>query len=76
MARGGIPIITRDLAFAAGATAADMHMNPHTLKPWDQDACDKMVRTTNRLLMHVPMEKGGLKGMPLTQKQREELGVE
>ena len=68
--------ITAELARAAGTDAGSRHMSAHTLKAWSHEAYSVAARTTNRLLMHVPVEDGGLKGLQLTAEHRAELGLE
>ena len=67
--------LTADLARAAGTDAGNRHMSGHTLKPWNREAFTVAVRTTNRLLLNVPFEDGGLKGLNLNKEQMEELGI-
>ena len=67
--------MTYELAFAIGHDAANRHMSAHTIKPWNEEAYNVAVRTTNRLLLHVLAEEGGLKGLDLNEAQRQELGI-
>jgi hypothetical protein len=57
--------LDRGMAFAIGTHAGNMHMDKHTLKPWSEEARAIAAETTNRLLMHVPLEEGGLMGIPV-----------
>ena len=59
------PIMTRDLAFAAGLDAGNAQMRKACRKTWNEDDYDLAAQTTNRLLLHVPFEQGGLYGIPL-----------
>ena len=68
--------ITAELARAAGTDAGNRHMSAYTIKPWIRDAYNAAVCTTNKLLIHVPVEDGGLKGLHLTVEHRLELGLD
>jgi len=57
--------LDRSMAFAVGTHAGNMHMDKHTLNPWNEEAYNVAAETTNRLLMQVPFEEGGLMGIPI-----------
>ena len=57
--------ITYELARAAGMDAGNSHMRAHALKAWNRDSYASAVRTINQLLLQVPVEEGGLKGLQL-----------
>ena len=61
--------LTRELAFAAGTDAGNRHMSEHTLKAWNRETYNAAVRETNRLLLYVPFEDGGLQGLTLTDEE-------
>ena len=69
-------MITAELARAAGTDAGNRHMSAHTLKPWNREAFNVAVRTSNRLLLNVHHTEGGLGDLNLTVEQWEELGIE
>ena len=69
-------ILTRELAFAAGTDAGNRRMSKHTLKPWSRDAYNAAVRETNRLLLYVPFEDGGFRGLTLTDKMLDDHGLD
>ena len=64
-------ILTRELAFAAGTDAGNRHM-----RPWNRDAYNAAVRETNRLLLYVPFEDGGFRGLTLTDKMLDDHGLD
>ena len=68
--------LTRELAFAAGTDAGNRHMSGHTLRPWSRDAYSVAVRETNRLLLYVPFEDGGFRGLTLTDKMLSDHGLD
>lgn len=58
-------LITRDLAFASGQDAGNAQMRKACRKAWNEDDYNVAAELTNRLLMHVPFEQGGLQGIPV-----------
>lgn len=77
----GAIALTRDLAFASGIDAANRAMRTrlgrHLGSParWSAAEADIATETTNRLLLYVPFEQGGLQGLDLTPSMRSELGI-
>lgn len=57
-------ILTRELAFASGADAANAQMRRAGRSAWNSEDADLAASTTNRLLVHVPFAHGGLMGLP------------
>ena len=68
--------LTRELAFAAGTDVGNRCMSKHTLRPWSRDAYNAAVRETNRLLLYVPFEDGGFRGLTLTDKMLDDQGLD
>lgn len=64
MAQAARITLTRDLAFASGKDAGNNQMRRAGRKAWNADDADLAATTTNKLLMHVPFEHGGLMGLP------------
>lgn len=56
--------LTRELAFASGQDAANAQMRKANRTAWNSDDASLAAEITNRLLMHVPFEHGGLMGLP------------
>lgn len=67
--------LSRELAFAAGQTAADIRMHKAGRTAWNDDERDLAVAKTNRLLLYVPFEQGGLGGLALTPSMLTDLGL-
>jgi hypothetical protein len=67
--------LTRELAFASGQDAANAQMRKANRSKWNDDDAALAATTTNRLLMHVPAEFGGLQGIPFSVKQMLALGL-
>lgn len=69
--------LTRDLAFASGQDAANAQMRAAGRTRWNAE--DRAVATskTNRLLLYVPVEHGGLDGIAhrLSLAQLDDLGL-
>ena len=73
--------LTRSLAFAAGMDAANRAMRtrlgqkPKSPARWTVAEHDIATATTNKLLLHVPCDQGGLAGIELTPTMRADLGL-
>lgn len=67
--------ITRELAFASGHDAAARAMRKAGRSRWNADDAAIAAETTNRLLLYVPFERGGLDGLDLSAKMRDDLGI-
>lgn len=65
--------LTRKLAFASGEDAANAAMRKAGRSRWNDDDRDLATTTTNRLLLYVPFEAGGLQGLDLSPRDRERL---
>lgn len=63
--------LTRELAFASGIDAANNAMRKAGRSQWNDDDRDVATETTNRLLLYVPFEAGGLAGLDLAPHDRE-----
>lgn len=68
-------VLTRSLAFASGQDAGNARMRKAGRTRWNLDDRNHAAEVTNRLLMHVPFEQGGLQGLPLSPAQMADLGV-
>lgn len=55
--------LTRDLAFASGTDAANAQMRAAGRTRWNAEDRSLAVTKTNRLLLYVPVEHGGLGGI-------------
>ena len=67
--------LTRELAFASGADAGNARVRRGAARKWSDADYDVAVSATNRLLMHVPADQGGLMGLNLSAKQLSDLGI-
>lgn len=67
--------LTRELAFASGQDAANTAMRKAGRTKWSQEDADLAALTTNKLLLYVPFDKGGLAGVPLTYLMLSDLGL-
>lgn len=56
--------LTRELAFASGTDASNAAMRKGGRTAWSDEDYAIGIRVTNRLLMHIPLEQGGLQGLP------------
>lgn len=72
---GGAPVITRELAFAAGQTSIDIRTQHRVDKRWSLHDRNDAAAMTNALFLYVPHAKGGLGGLPFTHAMMEDLGV-
>lgn len=64
MAKKFYVTLTADLAHCAGEDAANRQMRKAARTRWSDEDWNTFVTTTNRLLMDVPLEQGGLQGIP------------
>lgn len=67
--------LTADLAYAAGRDAGNRAMRKRGDTRWSAEDAAIAAATTNRLMLYVPAENGGLQGLQLTQRDREMLGI-
>lgn len=65
--------LTRDLAFASGMDTANNAMRKAGRSQWNDDDRDLATSTINRLLLYLPFEFGGLGGLDLSPRDRENL---
>ena len=65
--------LTSELAFASGTDAANAAMRKAGRSCWNEEDRNLAVATTNRLLLYVPADRGGLMGFDLSPSQREGL---
>lgn len=67
--------LTRELAFASGTDAGNRAMRKAGRTRWNEDDRDLATATTNRLLLYVPFEAGGLQGLDLSPRARDDLAI-
>lgn len=69
--------IDRALAFASGQTLIDLRKQhlPQSKRAWTREDYADAASKTNALLLHVPFEEGGLKGLTFSYKMLDDLGV-
>ena len=70
------PTLTADLARASGFDAAERNMRANGRTAWSEDDADVAASTTNKLLLYVPFERGGLAGLLFSPKDRRDLGLD
>ena len=71
---GGV-VLTRELAFASGQDAGNRSLRDGGRTAWSPEDADISTATTNKLLLYVPFDKGGLEGLPLTMSMMSDLGL-
>ncbi len=69
-------LMDRNIAFACGEQIANKNMRKHGRQAWHEEEFAAAARTTNRFLLDVPFEQGGLKGLDLSPEDRAGLGVD
>lgn len=52
------------IAHAAGTDAGNAAMRKGGRTKWSDEDYETAVRTTNRLMLYIPFEQGGLRGLP------------
>jgi hypothetical protein len=58
-------ILTADIANASGTDAGNMSMRRAGRERWNEDDLEIACLTTNRLMLYIPLELGGLRGVPV-----------
>lgn len=67
--------LTRERAFASGSDAATMRAHQAGRAAWSREEADIAAAKTNKLLLYVPAEKGGLAGFLFTHSMIADLGL-